>query len=186
MNQKEEIQLVSLCKKNNREAQEKLYNSFSDYLFAVCLRYCADRDQAKDCLHDSFLKIFTKIDQYKTGNLKAWMATITVNTCLQQLKKDKLTTPLLLEYEKSLSEDNDDTEFNLQMNQIQTEILFDAIRKLPTQYRLVFNMFYIDGYSHKEIASFLSISEGTSKSNLFKARKILQRELSKLLNVRHG
>lgn len=172
----EEI-LVKKCIEGDNRAQKKLFDLFAPKLFGVCLRYMKDYDLAQDTLQDGFVKIFTKLSDYNgKGSFEGWMRRIMVNTCLDQLRKDqklKVNTPI------------DDVSFLVKDNHwIEEELtakdLLKLVESLPDGYRVVFNMFAIEGYSHKEIAEQLNISENTSKSQFSRAKSHLRRKLIEL------
>jgi RNA polymerase sigma-70 factor (ECF subfamily) len=165
-------QLIENCKKNDARAQGELYKLYSSKLFAICLKYSRNRAEAEDNLQDSFLTIFKKISQYnKKGSLEGWLKRVTINTTLQRYRKHKGIFDIINEEyieDVTIEIDNDD---------IDIDFLLGCIQKLPDRYRLVFNLYALDGYSHKEIAEMLSISIGTSKSNLARARMILKNKV---------
>lgn len=172
----EEI-LVKKCIEGDNRAQKKLFDLFAPKLFGVCLRYMKDHDLAQDTLQDGFVKIFTKLSDYNgKGSFEGWMRRIMVNTCLDQLRKDqklKVNTPI------------DDVSFLVKDNHwIEEELtakdLLKLVESLPDGYRVVFNMFAIEGYSHKEIAEQLNISENTSKSQFSRAKSHLRKKLIEL------
>ena len=163
-------EIIRGCISGKPEAQEALYKKFSGKLFGVSLRYTKDYSSAEDVLHEGFIKIFKNISGFKgSGSLEGWMRRIIINTALERFRKNFQLF--------SISEINEQEE-SLNYNHILTEIaakdLLNLIQELPSAYRMVFNLYAIDGYTHKEIGEILSISEGTSKSNLSRARKILQ------------
>ncbi len=139
----------------------------------LCLKYSRNYEDAEDTLQDSFIVIFNKIKQYKyKGSFEGWIKRITINTAIQKYRKK---SPLQILKEPSIEDeieeiDLNDTRFNI-------DVLLNFIQQLPDRYRLVFNLYVLDNYSHKEIADLLKISEGTSKSNLSRARKILKEKL---------
>jgi RNA polymerase sigma-70 factor (ECF subfamily) len=162
--------LITDCKAGKREAQSRLYQLYAPMLFGVCLRYSRDRTEAEDSLHEGFVLIFNKIDQFAfKGSFEGWMKKIMVNLSLEKCRtRFKMQTVEDISIYDSKSADAD---VYADMNAAK---LLELIQNLPPQYRLVFNMYAIDGYSHKEISQELGIAEGTSKSNLARARKILQ------------
>lgn len=163
-------ELIISCKKQERPAQEELYKRFSSVLFAICLRYSPNYEEAQDNLQDAFITIFKKIAQYEgKGSFEGWLKRITVNTVLQKYRKQKRIDTL----DEAKLEDNAE-EVEVAESPIALNILLDFVQKLPDQYRLVFSMYVLDGYTHKEIGNLLGISDGTSKSNLARARKILK------------
>jgi RNA polymerase sigma factor (sigma-70 family) len=162
--------LISDCKAGKREAQSRLYETFAPKLFGVCLRYSRDETEAEDTLHEGFITIFNKIGQYAfKGSFEGWMKKIVVNISLEKCRsRYKLNTVEDISIYESKMVD-EDVYASLNADQ-----LLEMIRDLSPRYRMVFNLYAIDGYLHKEIAEMLNISEGTSKSNLARARKILQ------------
>lgn len=156
------------------EAQSKVYHLFADKLFAVCLKYSKNYQDAEDNLQDSFLTIFAKIKQYKyKGSFEGWLKRITINTAIQKYREK---TPLQIV--KEVADEIEEEEVDLENTGFTVAILLVLIQQLPDRYRMVFNLYVLDEYSHKEIAALLNISEGTSKSNLSRARKILKEKLA--------
>nr|WP_317043368.1 RNA polymerase sigma factor [Polaribacter haliotis] len=154
-------------------AQSEVYQLYADKLFPVCLKYSRNYQDAEDTLQDSFLTIFSKIKQYNgNGSFEGWLKRITINTALLKYREK---SPLQIV--KELPETEEETEIDLESSIFNVDVLLDFIQKLPDRYRLVFNLYVLDNYSHKEIATLLNISEGTSKSNLSRARKILKEQL---------
>jgi RNA polymerase sigma-70 factor (ECF subfamily) len=155
------------------DAQSKVYQLFADKLFAVSLKYSKNYQDAEDNLQDSFLTIFAKIKQYKhKGSFEGWLKRITIHTALQKYRKN---TPL--EIVKEVKDEAQEDEIDIENYGFSVDVLLESIQQLPDRYRLVFNLYVLDDYSHKEIANLLNISEGTSKSNLSRARKILKEKL---------
>ncbi len=164
-------ELIDKCKKGDRKAQEQLYRQYSNILFGICLKYSRNKTEAEDSLHDSFMTIFEKIGQYKSkGSFEGWIKRITINTVLQKYRKE--------EYLKVVS---DNLEEEVEVESVYTDIglqtLLKYIQELPNKYRMTFNLYVLDGYSHKEISSMLGTSPGTSKSNLARARMILKEKI---------
>jgi len=170
--------LIAQCKKQDREAQSLLYNRYADVLFGQCLEYAANYDDAKDHLQDSFITIFAKINQYKgKGSFEGWMKRIAINTVLQSYRK-KREVPLQREELLRAKDKEDDFDLEgISDSDLPLSFLFKIVQELPERYRLVFNLYALDGYSHKEIAEMLDIAEGTSKSNLFRARANLEERI---------
>ena len=165
--------IIEGCRRKDRESQKLLYEMFSASMFGVCLRYAGSRDDAQDILHEGFLKIFEKIGQFESrGSFEGWIRRIMVNTALERYRS--LHKSVTLNEEIAESENNISAEMN---DSITVKELMSMIRELTPQYRLVFNLYAIEGYSHKEISKMLNISEGTSKSNLSRARSILQEKV---------
>lgn len=152
-----------------------LYEHFSGQMFAVCLRYSGSAEDAQDVLHEGFLKIFEKIRQFKfKGSFEGWVRKIMVNTALEKFRNQYKVISIqenAFEYDSRGSEDITDN--------LTAKELLVLIQDLSPQYRMVFNLYAIEGYSHKEISDLLNISEGTSKSNLSRARIILQDKVKK-------
>lgn len=164
-------QLINDCKNNDTKAQEQLYRLFSSKLFAICLKYSRNYAEAEDNLQDGFLIIFDKIHQFNfKGSFEGWAKRIMINNVLQQYRGVsflELTT-------ENISDDEPEVEID---ESISLDFLMKIIQELPDRYRLVFNLYVIDGYSHKDIADMLTISTGTSKSNLSRARMILKEKI---------
>jgi RNA polymerase sigma factor (sigma-70 family) len=160
-------QIISDCKKNNPKAQEQLYQLFSKKFFGVCLKYSINYADAQDNLQDGFLIIFRKINQFSgKGSFEGWAKRVMINNALQKFKGVRyleLTTENIPEDNVEIDDDN-----------VPIEYLMQIIQELPDQYRLVFSLYVLDGYSHKEIAETLKITTGTTKSNLSRARVILR------------
>ena len=151
-------------------AQSEIYKLYADVLFGICLKYSRNYQDAEDTLQDSFLIIFDKITQYnKKGSFEGWLKRIAINTALQKYRKK---TPL--ELVKEVTDIEDLVEIDFKDKNLDIDFLLNLIQQLPDQYRLVFNLYVLDSYSHKEISKMLNISEGTSKSNLSRARKKLK------------
>ena len=160
--------LIRDCTKNDTKAQEQLYRLFSSKLFAVCLKYSRNYAEAEDNLQDGFLIIFDKISQFNfKGSFEGWIKRIMVNNVLQQYRG---VTFLELINENIAAE----PEVDIDEESISLDFLMKIIQELPDRYRLVFNLYVIDGYAHKDIAEMLEITIGTSKSNLARARMILK------------
>lgn len=164
-------QLIESCKINDTKAQSELYKLFSSKLFAVCLKYSRNYAEAEDNLQDAFLTIFKKIDQYKSkGSFEGWLKRVTINTVLQQYRNEKV-------FEIVNENIIDDVEIDIDEDTLSIDYLLQIIQELPDRYRLVFNLYVLDGYSHKDIADILDINIGTSKSNLARARQILKQTI---------
>ena len=164
-------QLIDLCKKEDRKAQAQLYRNYSSKLFGISLKYSRNKTEAEDNLHDSFMTIFEKIGQYNgNGSFEGWMKRITVNTVLQKYRKEERLNVVSENTEEVVEIDSSYEDINLQT-------LLQYIQELPNKYRLTFNMYVLDGFSHKEISEKLGTSTGTSKSNLARARMILKEKV---------
>ena len=163
-------EIIKGCKNNNLVHQKALYTLYEKKLFNLSLKYCTSFSDAEDNLHDSFIEIFSGISNYKgIGSFEGWMKRITINKAISKFKSSIALNSL-----ESKMYSIGDTEIEINSGEIQLDILLEMIQNLPNQYRLVFNLYELDDYSHKEIAEMLSISEGTSKSNLHKAKLILK------------
>lgn len=165
-------ELITQCKKQDAKAQGELYIRYNRILFAICLRYSPNYAEAEDNLQDAFLTIFKKVEQYNgKGSFEGWMKRITVNTVLQKYRK---TRSFEIVDEGQIE---DEEEIEVETEEIPLDYLLKIVQELPDRYRLVFSMYVMDGYQHKEIAEMLGISDGTSKSNLARARLILQKKI---------
>ena len=172
--------IIEGCTNGNGRAQEELYNLFADEMFGVCLYYSHDYAEAEDTLHEGFMKVFKNIASLKgEGALKAWVRRIMINTALEKYRKKN---PLYLVDQDEFREFEDIDRENIISN-ISADELIKMIQELTPQYRMVFNLYALEGYSHKEISDMLGISEGTSKSNLARARSILQRKVKKYFYI---
>ena len=168
MNQQEEI--IKGCVAGKTASQGMLFKKYSKMLFGVCIRYTKDRTAAEDILHEGFIKIFKNIASFKNkGSFEGWMRRIMVNTALEQYRKKFQLYPV-----SEIVEFENEANTNLIVSELSAQDLLGLIKDLPPAYKMVFNLYAIDGYAHKEIAEILNISIGTSKSNLSRARKILQ------------
>ncbi|MEZ4818256.1 MAG: sigma-70 family RNA polymerase sigma factor [Flavobacteriaceae bacterium] len=165
-------ELIKKCKKNDRNAQSILFSEYKETLYLISLKYCRNEVDAQDNLHDAFMVIFEKIKTYKgKGSFEGWMKRITIYKAIDRYKRKK-EIPL-----EPIDYSDDDTSIDSTFLDISLDILLDFIQKLPDQYRLVFNLYQLDGYSHKEIAEILSISENTSKTNYHRAKLQLKQKI---------
>ena len=170
-NEQENIDIISGCKKGDRKAQERLYKNYYRAMITVCLRYTKNDEDAVEVLNNGFLKVFRSIQRYESSqaSLYTWIRTIVVNTCLDFIKQKQRI--------EKVNELNDDTEVHIApevISKMKTAELLNQVRRLAPATQAVFNLYAIEGYSHKEIARLLNISEGTSKWHLSEARKNLQ------------
>lgn len=174
MNSKHLEDIINGCKKGKRQSQELLYRQFAGKMFAVCLYYAGNKTEAEDFLHNGFIKVFENIKQYqKKGAFEGWMRKIFMHTALEKYRQKRH-----LRFSDQV-EENQFPESNQEdaLSKISTDDLMLIIQQLSPAYRMVFNLFAIEGYSHKEISALLDISEGTSKSNLSRARMQLQKQV---------
>ncbi len=161
------------CKRHNRDAQRAVYKFYSGKMYSLCCRYIKDKMEAEDVLVVSFTKVFNRIDQFKgEGSFEGWLRRIIVNEALSYLRKNKS-----MYVETDIEALDREPNFEVLENQLEVEDLLKMIEALPTGYRMVFNLYAIDGFSHQEIADQLGISENTSKSQLSRARALLQKRL---------
>lgn len=167
--------IINGCLKGNRRDQELLYRRHAPKLYAVCMQYSGNDEEARDILQDGFIKIFENLGQYKfEGPFEGWVRRIIVNTALEKYRS-KYTLYRVDDIDKIPEPDAEPD--NQDYAGLEVYDLLQIIRELPPKYRIVFNLYAIEGYSHKEIGQMVSISEGTSKSNLSRARMILQRRV---------
>ena len=167
--------IIKGCVAGKAEAQETLYKKYSGKLFGISLRYTKDYSAAEDVLQEGFMKIFTNISSYKgTGSFEGWMRRVLINTALERFRKHFQMYPIT-----DVNESDSSFNYDNVLNDISVKDLLNLIQELPPAYRMVFNLYAIDGYSHKEIGNILNISIGTSKSNLSRARKLLQLKVNK-------
>ena len=165
-------ELIIKCKHQDAKAQGELYKKYNRILFAICLRYSPNFNEAEDNLQDAFITIFKKVEQYKgKGSFEGWMKRVTVNTVLQKYRKQR-SFEIVDE-----GQIEDEAEVEIESEEIPLDFLLKIVQELPDRYRLVFSMYVMDGYQHKEIAEMLGISDGTSKSNLARARMILKNKI---------
>lgn len=164
-------QIIQECQKNSIKAQEQLYRLLAPKLFAACLKYSRNRADAEDNLQDGFLLIFQKIGQFQfKGSFEGWAKRVMINNVLQRYRTEGIF--------ELVSENIPDVEdVEIESDNISMDYLVGIIQQLPDRYRMVFNLYVIDGYSHKEIAEMLGITDGTSKSNLARARIILKEKI---------
>ena len=169
-----EEELIRKCRNNDAKAQQQVYDLYSSKMYSLCLRYLHDEADAQDVLVVTFVKAFDKISQYKgEGSFEGWLRRITVNEALGYIRKNK---SMYLEVDISAAEYHPD--YQALSTKLEAEDLLNLIQQLPVGYRTVFNLYAIEGYSHKEIASQLGINENTSKSQLSRARSLLQNKLA--------
>jgi RNA polymerase sigma-70 factor (ECF subfamily) len=162
--------VLQACLAGDQRAQRSLINQFLGYAKRVCQRYTAHPSETEEIINEGFLKVFTHLDRYDpTQPFKAWFRTILVNTAVDYYRKQQKWANRLSLDEVDLADWNDDV-----ISAISAQEILDLVRQLPPAYRMVFTMFVVEGYSHREIADLLGIQEGTSKSNLYDARRKLQ------------
>jgi RNA polymerase sigma factor (sigma-70 family) len=163
--------LIKQCANNDRKAQKEIYQLFAGKLFSICLKYSKNKQEAQDNFQDGFVTIFDKIGQFNfKGSFEGWIKRVMVNTILLKYRKKTVLSIVTEEIPDEVVVDIDDDEISL-------DYLLNLIQELPERYRMVFNLYVLDGHSHKEIAKMLQIAEGTSKSNLARARGILKQKI---------
>jgi RNA polymerase sigma factor (sigma-70 family) len=182
-----EHEIIKGCLKNDRASQKALYEQHYSKMLGVCLRYAKDKDEAKDILHEGFLKVFNNLKNFNgTGSFEGWIRRIMVNTSIDHLRKNKqnyLIVSTVYANEKA-SNTADEVEDDALIH-IDKEEILKAVQELTPAYRTVFNLFVIEEFTHREIAEMLDISEGTSKSNLSKAKFNLKKNLMHLIKATH-
>jgi RNA polymerase sigma factor (sigma-70 family) len=166
----EETALIEGCLKEERWAQKKLYESFYPIMMGVCMRYANNREDARDLLNEGFVKVFKHLGRYQVGtSLEAWIRRIVINTCIDFYRKAIRQRTEDMELARNEAYAQEDP-----ISKCSADDILKAVQDLPTSYRTVFNLYAIEGYSHKEIGDLLGITESTSRSNLVKARGKLQ------------
>lgn len=166
-----EDEILSGCRKNDRRSQEHLYRQFARKMYAVCLGYAGERALAQDMLQEAFIKVFRNIKHYKSdGSLEGWIRRIVTNTSIDHLRKRRRTDEYI---EANPAGYIGPETTNSALRIIGFNELIEQVERLPQGAKLIFNMHALDGYSHKEIAQKLEITEGTSKSQFNRARKLL-------------
>jgi len=176
----EEKELIELAVENNRHAQHKIYSKFSPKMLSVCRQYMKDLHQAEDIMITAFMKVFANLNKFKhEGSFEGWIRRIMINECISYIRVQKKVK--FIEDENYFEESFNNIESQFSVDDIQS-----LIDSLPDGYKMVFNLYAIEGYKHQEIAELLGISEGTSKSQLSHARKVLQDNINKLKNYTNG
>jgi RNA polymerase sigma-70 factor, ECF subfamily len=176
----EEKDLIKLAAQGNRHAQQKVYSKYAAKMLGVCRQYCKDLHTAEDIMITAFMKVFTNLKNFEhKGSFEGWIRRIMVNECISYLRVQKKTS--FLEDEFYVEDTFNNIESGLSVDDIQS-----LIDSLPDGYKMIFNLYAIEGYKHQEIATMLGISEGTSKSQLSHARKMLQEQINKQKNYVNG
>jgi RNA polymerase sigma-70 factor (ECF subfamily) len=180
--EKELQNIVEGCTKGKRKSQQQLFELYYGKMLGVCMRYAKDNDEAQDMVQNGFIKVFKKIEVFNfTGSLEGWIRRIMANTAIDQIRKNK-RDPFNIEDDAQFKNLEEDVPFEEEENEdeikIKAELAIKAISELSPGYKAVFNLYVMEGYTHKEIAEYLGISEGTSKSNLAKAKEKLRNKLS--------
>lgn len=165
-----ENDLIKGCMEGNRRMQEELYSRFSSRMYAVCLRYAGNAEEAEDILQEGFIKVFKKLDSFRSeGSFEGWVRRIFVNTAIEHFRRKRYLMPVTEKEENTI-----EGKYNSVLDDLGAKDILALVQELSPGYRTVFNMYVVEGYTHKEIADMLGISEGTSKSQLSRAKVILQ------------
>ncbi len=165
--------IISDCIAGSRKAQAMLYHQFAPKMFGVCLRYAKDATEAEDNLQEGFIKVFTNLKNFRhDGSLEGWIRRIMINVSLEKIRKQHLLYPVEDVAVYDTVNFSDDV-----IAKISADDLMKLIQQLPPRYRLVFNLYVLEGMSHQEIAQEMDITQGTSKSNLARAREILKKKV---------
>jgi RNA polymerase sigma-70 factor (ECF subfamily) len=176
----EEQELIRMAIDNNRQAQQRIYALFSPKMLSVCRQYIKDIHQAEDVMLTAFMKVFTNLKNFmNNGSFEGWIRRIMVNECISFIR-----------VQKNIKFTDDEAFFEGSFNNIESQFSIEDIQflidSLPDGYKMVFNLYAIEGFKHKEIAEMLGINEGTSKSQLSHARKILQKQINTTKNYEYG
>ena len=177
-----EKELVLACKKGHRMAQKRVYELFSAKMLNVCRRYARSQDEARDLMHDGFIKVFLNIRDFRSeASLETWITRIMINNSISSIRKE-VRKGIHVDVEKAPPQREEAFDFELESRKpISARNVFDTLQELPLGYRTVISLYVLDNFTHKEIAAKLDISEGTSKSQLAKGRRLL----SKLLKEKY-
>jgi RNA polymerase sigma-70 factor (ECF subfamily) len=177
-----DLEIIKGCAEHERKAQQMLYDKYSRFLLGICMRYATDRSEAEDILQDSFLKIFFSIGDFSgTGSFAGWMRKVAVNTAITHYHKN-LKHRYHIEIEEYVSVETGTSSFEEDL--FTSDELFKVMNDLPAGYRMVFNLYAVEGYKHKEIADMLGIDTNTSKSQYSRAKAVLRDKLDKLRKLK--
>jgi RNA polymerase sigma factor (sigma-70 family) len=175
-------ELVALCRKNNREAQKKLFEKYASKMMGICLRYIGNTDDAKDAMQDGFVKVFSQLNSFEfKSSLETWMSRIFMNLSINRVTRGLAKYTHIDIADTNLTHEEDEATVYSWGNLTQTQVL-EELQALPEIYRIVLNMYAIDGLSHQEIADSLDISVGSSKSRLSRARVLLKDRIAQIKN----
>lgn len=174
--------LINGCMKGDRRMQEELYSRFSPRMYAVCLRYAGNTEEAEDILQEGFIKVFKKLDSFRSeGSFEGWVRRIFVNTAIEHFRRKRYLMPVTEKEENTI-----EGKFTSVLDELGAKDIMALVQELSPGYRTVFNMYVVEGYTHKEIADILGISEGTSKSQLSRAKVILQDMVRTYIDKQRG
>lgn len=177
-----EVDLIKGCIEGNRRMQEELYQRFSPRMYAVCLRYAGKAEEAEDILQEGFIKIFKKLDSFRSeGSFEGWIRRIFVNTAIEHFRRKRYLMPISEKEENTI-----EGKYISVLDELAEKDILALVQELSPGYRTVFNMYVVEGYTHKEIADLLGISEGTSKSQLSRAKVILQEMVRTFIDQQRG
>ena len=170
--------LIKGCISGDRRMQELLYKKFSPKMYAICLRYAGNTDDAQDLLQEGFIKVFKNLEKFRNeGSFEGWMRRVFVNTSIEHFRRKVNLNSITENEEKGI----EDSTWNV-LDSLAEKDIIELIQELSPGYRTVFNLYVVEGYSHKEIGDMLGISEGTSKSQLARAKMILQKKVNLFLD----
>ncbi len=177
-----ESDLIEGCIEGNRRMQEILYSRFAPKMYAVCLRYASNAAEAEDILQEGFIKIFKKMDTFRSeGSFEGWVRRIFVNTAIEHFRRRKYLMPVTEKEENTI-----EGKYTSVLDELAEKDILELVQELSPGYRTVFNMYVVEGYTHKEIGDILGISEGTSKSQLSRAKVILQDKVRTFIDKHRG
>ena len=177
-----ESDLIIGCLEGNRRMQEELYRRFSPRMYAVCLRYAGNAEEAEDILQEGFIKVFKKLDSFRReGSFEGWIRRIFVNTAIEHFRRKRYLMPVTEKEENTI-----EGKYLSVLDDLAARDIMALVQELSPGYRTVFNMYVVEGYTHKEIADMLGISEGTSKSQLSRAKVILQDMVKQFIDQHRG
>lgn len=177
-----ESDLIAGCLEGNRRMQEELYRRFSPRMYAVCLRYAGNAEEAEDILQEGFIKVFKKLDSFRgDGSFEGWIRRIFVNTAIEHFRRKRYLMPVTEKEENTI-----EGKYVSVLDNLAEKDIISLVQELSPGYRTVFNMYVVEGYTHREIADMLGISEGTSKSQLSRAKVILQDMVRTYIDQQRG
>ncbi len=177
-----ESDLIKGCIEGNRRMQEELYGRFSPRMYAVCLRYAGNAEEAEDILQEGFIKVFKKLDSFRgEGSFEGWVRRIFVNTAIEHFRRKRYLQPVTDKEENTIEGNSLSA-----LDGLAEKDILSLVQQLSPGYRTVFNMYVVEGYTHKEIGDMLGISEGTSKSQLSRAKVILQDMVRAFIDQQRG
>jgi RNA polymerase sigma factor (sigma-70 family) len=177
-----ESDLLNGCLEGNRRMQEELYRRFSPRMYAVCLRYAGNAEEAEDILQEGFIKVFKKMDSFRgEGSFEGWIRRIFVNTAIEHFRRKRYLQPVTEKEENTIAGKSLSA-----LDGLAEKDILALVQELSPGYRTVFNMYVVEGYTHKEIGDMLGISEGTSKSQLSRAKVILQDMVKQFIDQQRG